>query len=371
VVTGLIELDGLRPALTERPENAEDAAQLLAAADEAGQAVVPIGGGRALGMGGAAERFDLALETSGLDRILDVSHADLTATVEAGVTLERLNQELGRAGQFLPLDPLASPGHTIGGVLAAGWSGPLRLGYGSAREFLIGLRVALPDGRLVRSGGRVVKNVSGYDMNKLHLGALGALGLIVEASFKVFPKPLHEVWLATEAASAQEGWAAARQALALPLRPTALTLAPDGGSLRLVARFGGSREAVERIAAELAWGRIDQGPALPSSGSWARISVPPGQLEGVVAGLPDSAEWLALPGVGVAHWLDATDPVRMRLVREAAEAVGGSLVLLAAPPELKRAVGAWGTPPPTLELMRRLRDAFDPKRTMSPGRYLV
>jgi glycolate oxidase FAD binding subunit len=345
VVTGGLELDGLRPTVVERPESAEAAAELLAAADEAGQAVIPVGGGRALGMGGAAERFDLALETSGLDRILDVSQADLTATVEAGVTLERLNEELGRAGQFLPLDPLASPGHTVGGALAAGWSGPLRLGYGSAREFLIGLRVALPNGTLVRSGGRVVKNVSGYDMNKLHLGALGALGLIVEASFKVFPRPLHEVWLASEVASPQDGWTEARRALALPLRPAALTLGCTGGSVRLHARFGGSRDAVERMAAELAWSRIDEGPALPSSGSWARISAPATHLESLVVGLPNSAEWLALPGVGTAHWLDAA--------------------------ELKRSAGAWGTPPSTLELMRRLRDAFDPKRTMSPGRYLV
>jgi glycolate oxidase FAD binding subunit len=370
VVTGQLELDGLRPTAVERPESPEAAARLLATADEAGWAVVPVGGGRALGMGGAAERFDLALETSGLDRILDLSQADLTATVEAGVTLERLNEGLGRAGQFLPLDPMASPGHTIGGLLATGWSGPLRLGYGTAREFLIGLRVALPDGRLVRSGGRVVKNVSGYDMNKLHLGALGSLGLIVEASFKVFPRPRHEVWLAADAASPNDAWAMARQALALPQRPVALTLASGDGPLRLQARFGGSREGVERMAAELAWDRIDERPASATSGSWARISVPPAQLEGLVAGLP-GRQWLALPGVGVVHWLDAADPTGIRQVRDAAEAVGGSLVLMAAATELKRAVGAWGTPPRTLELMRPLRDAFDPKRTMSPGRYLV
>src|SRR5205823_722957 len=113
--------------------------------------------------------------------------------VEAGITLESLQAELGKAGQFLPLDPFGSPGHTVGGLLASGWTGPQRMRYGSPRDFLIGIRVALPDGKLASGGGRVVKNVSGYDMMKLHYGALGALGVIVAASFHGFPTPLHDV----------------------------------------------------------------------------------------------------------------------------------------------------------------------------------
>src|SRR5207302_1141374 len=141
---------------------------------------------------------------------------------------------LGRVGQFLPVDPFNSPGHTIGGILATALSGPLRLRYGSPRDFVIGLRVALPDGRLVSSGGRVVKNVSGYDMNKLHQGALGSLGVIVAASFKVFPRPLHEVTVETRS---DDPWREAARALALPQAPVALELASDG---RLLGRLAGT-----------------------------------------------------------------------------------------------------------------------------------
>src|SRR5258707_5006455 len=116
----------------------------------------------------------------------------MVVSVEAGITIEALQAELGKSGQFLPIDPFNSPGHTVGGLLAAGWTGPLRLRYGSPRDFLIGIRVALPDGRLASAGGRVVKNVSGYDLMKVRYDALGTLGVIVAASFKVFPKALHD-----------------------------------------------------------------------------------------------------------------------------------------------------------------------------------
>src|ERR1700682_3553112 len=139
-------------------------------------------------MGNELTRCDVELHTTRLDRVLEHSQADMVVTVEAGITLEALQAELGRTGQFLPLDPFNSPGHTIGGLLATGWTGPLRQRYGSARDYLIGIRVAMPDGHLATAGGRVVKNVSGYDLMKLHYGAMGSLGVIVAASFKVFPK---------------------------------------------------------------------------------------------------------------------------------------------------------------------------------------
>lgn len=370
-MTSELDVDGARAAAVLRPNSADEMAALLREAAAGGKAVIPIGGGRALGMGDPPERFDLGFDTAGLDRVLEHSQADLTCTVEAGVTLEALDETLRRAGQFLPLDPLASPGHTVGGALAAGWTGPLRLGYGSAREFVVGLRVALPNGHLVRSGGKVVKNVSGYDLNKLHLGALGSLGVIVEASFKVYPLPLHTVVVGTEADSVQTAWSEAARVLALPMRPVALTLQAASGSRWLLqARFGGSGEAVRRMAHEAGWPEVEE-PELPSSGTWSRIAVPPARLPEVLAAVPDSDRWVALPGTGIAHWFDAADAPVVSRVRQIAEAVGGSLVLMAAPPDLKRAVGAWGRAPVTLPLMRRLRDAFDPGRTLSPGRYVV
>ncbi|HEY4027585.1 MAG TPA: FAD-binding oxidoreductase [Candidatus Dormibacteraeota bacterium] len=362
-------VDGLEPARVERPSTAGELAEALRAAAEAGESVVPVGGGRALGMGDPLERFDVALETRALDRVLEESQADLTISVEAGITVEALNARLAQVGQFLPIDPPGSPGHTVGGVLASGLSGPLRLRYGSPRDFVIGLRVALPDGRLASSGGRVVKNVSGYDLNKLHQGALGSLGVIVAASFKVFPRPLHE---RTLEARPDDPWAEAARALALPQPPIALELTGDG---RLLARLAGTAAGVDRMTRALGW--ADAAPevweehASRSGATWARISAPPARLRELVERLPEAAAWWASPGVGTAHWTGDIEAGPLLEMRAAAEQAGGALVLLAAPVELKRQVGAWGAPPATADWMRRLRDAFDPGRALSPGRYVV
>ncbi|HZK72740.1 MAG TPA: FAD-binding oxidoreductase [Clostridia bacterium] len=356
----------------EKPANAEELARRLHEAADARLAVMPVGGGRASAMGDPAERCDVELHTSRLDRVLEHSQGDMVVSVEAGITLEALQAELGKAGQFLPLDPFNSPGHTLGGLLASGWTGPLRQRFGSPRDFLIGIRVALPDGRLASAGGRVVKNVSGYDMMKLHLGALGALGVIVAASFKVFPKPLHDVTLESTYPSFEEAWAASELALTLPLAPSALELFSGG---RVLARFLGSRDAVSRMVAELGWGRAD--PSAWSEHSrrapetWARIAIPRHQLRATLLSLPAGAEWWASPGVGVIYWSIASGVDTVREARSAAESAGGSLVLMAAPIALTLEVGAWGTAPPTLELMQRLKTAFDPDRILNPGRFVV
>jgi glycolate oxidase FAD binding subunit len=355
----------------ETPSTAEELAKRLHEAAAARAAVVPVGGGRASAMGGPLERCDVELHTSRLDRVLEHSQGDMVVSVEAGITLEALQAELGKEDQFLPLDPFNSPGHTIGGLLATGWTGPLRQRFGSPRDFLIGIRIALPDGRLASAGGRVVKNVSGYDMMKLHLGALGALGVIVAASFKVFPKPLHDVTAEASFGSFDEAWAASEAALALPLPPAALELFSSG---RVLARFLGSRDAVVRMIAELGWAEADQSSweehSRRAPETWARIALPRHKLHATLRGLPARAEWWASPGVGVVHWSMARGDT-VRDARTAAEAARGSLVLMAAPIEMRREVGAWGTPPPTLELMQRLRTAFDPQRTLNPGRFVV
>jgi glycolate oxidase FAD binding subunit len=371
-----VVVDGKSPKRIERPSSPEELAEVLCGAAAAGEAVIPVGGGRALGLGDPPRRFDLALETTGLNRMLEMSQADLTVSAEAGVKVEDLNAELAQVGQFLPLDPFNAPGHTVGGVLAAALSGPLRLRYGSARDFTIGLRVALPDGRLATSGGRVVKNVSGYDLNKLHQGALGSLGVIVAASFKVYPRPLYEASVATSTGDLDQAWREARRALALSLVPTALELGASGnGSFQLHGRFEGSRKGVERTVSELGWNATDDAfwseHSRRGSDTWARISVPPRSLLELVRSIPASHRWWCSPGVGVAHWPDAADAEEVRGLRARAERAGGSLVLLAAPVELKAAVGAWGSLPATMDWMRRIKDAFDPGHAISPGRYPV
>jgi glycolate oxidase FAD binding subunit len=356
----------------EKPATAEELARKLHEAAGARLAVVPVGGGRARDMGDPPERCDVELHTSRLDRVLEHSQGDMVVSVEAGITLETLQGELAKTGQFLPIDPFSSPGHTIGGILATGWTGPLRQRFGSPRDFLIGIRIALPDGRLASAGGRVVKNVSGYDMMKLHLGAMGSLGVIVAASFKVFPKALHDVTVETTCPTAEDALGASERALALPLPPAALELFSSG---RVLARFLGSKDAVNRMVAELGWAAADPSAWAEHSrrapGTWARIAIPRSSLRATLTSLPGGAEWWASPGVGVVHWSVATGPQSVRKARSEAEAARGSLVLMAAPIELRREVGAWGTAPATVELMQRLKNAFDPKRVLNPGRFVV
>src|ERR1700730_14785835 len=322
------------PPVVRNAATAEEVAQRLRAAADARLAVVPVGGGRASTMGGPPERCGVELHTSRLDRVLEHSQADMVVSVEAGITIESLQAELRGKGQFLPLDPFNSPGHTVGGLLATGWTGPLRQRFGSPRDFLIGIRVALPDGRLASAGGRVVKNVSGYDMMKLHFGALGSLGVIVAASFKVFPNPLHDVTLEASHPSMEEAWTACDKALTLPLAPAALEVFSSG---RVLARFLGSPDAVNRMVAELGWPMADASArathSRSASESWARISIPRHKLRATLLALPRGAEWWASPGVGVAHWSNATSAEAVREARSAAESAGGSLVLMAAPGE--------------------------------------
>jgi len=349
-----------------KPRTAEDLATTLGEAAAGGKAVTAVGGGRAAGMGGSLHRCDVELHTGGLDRVIEHSPADMVVSVEAGITLEALQGHLAKSRQFLPLDPFNSPGHTIGGLLATGWTGPLRMRYGSPRDFLIGIRVALPDGRLASAGGRVVKNVSGYDLMKLHLGAMGSLGVIVAASFKVFPQPLHDVTV-----ESHDGWPAVDAVLAAPVAPSAIELFSDG---RVIARFFGSPDAVNSTVKTLGWPGTDREAWTQHShraaDRWARIAVPRTKLREVLNALPQGSRWWASPGVGIAHWA-FDDEAAVITARTFAESAGGSLVLMFAPDQVKEKVGAWGSPPPTLEVMRRLKEAFDPKHILNPGRYVI
>jgi glycolate oxidase FAD binding subunit len=351
----------------EKPATAEDLARKLHEAAASKLAVIPVGGGRASGMGDPPDRADILLHTTRLDRVIEHSQSDMVVSVEAGITLEALQAELAKAGQFLPLDPFHSPGHTIGGLLATGWTGPLRLRFGSPRDFLIGIRVALPDGTLATGGGRVVKNVSGYDMMKLHFGALGSLGVIVAASFKVFPKPLHDVTVSNDG-----GWESAENALSTPLAPSAVEVSSDG---RVLARYLGTPAAVDRVVSSLEWDEAEESVweqhARSGPETWARIALPRSELRKIVEMLPVHDRWWASPGVGTAHWAIRSSAQAVGDIRAKVEAAGGTLVMLAAPEDFMREVGAWGTPPATLEIMQRIKKAFDPEGTLNPGRYVV
>jgi glycolate oxidase FAD binding subunit len=219
---------------TLKPTTAEELAEVLRDAGAAGRPVVPWGAGTLQRLGAAPPVGALALRTTALDRIVDYHPPDLTITVEAGVALDALDAALAEHGQWLPWLPPAPGRATVGGLLAAGVSGPLRLGYGAPRDWVLGMRVALADGRLVKSGGKVVKNVAGYDTHKLHIGALGTLGVIVEAAFKVFPRPERSGALLAGCTSYAEALSFAERLRERPLAPASLALLTGA----VVARVG-------------------------------------------------------------------------------------------------------------------------------------
>src|SRR3990172_7262415 len=244
-------VDGLTPQAAVAPASYEHTAEVMRYAHAEGLAVIPWGGGAHMHIGNVSARYDIALSLTRLNAVVEHEPADLTATVQAGMTLGELQRRLGGASQLLPLDPPGGEHTTIGGILAANAWGPSRHASGSARDMTIGLRVVTAEGRITRAGGRVVKNVAGYDLCKLYIGSLGTLGVIVEATFKLAPLPRER-----RAALATFATAADACAFAAPLRRRGLsvrgvTLVSDDGGYALALDIAGSPAAVERSWREI------------------------------------------------------------------------------------------------------------------------
>src|SRR6266851_90204 len=252
-------IDGIASTSRVTPASREELAEALRLADEHGQAVAPVGGGTQLDLGMPPSRLDVVIETTGLNKVVEYEPADLTVTVEAGIRFDELQKLLGEQGQFLALDPPAASGATIGGLIATNASGPLRFAYGTARDLVIGTRVANPDGNVTHAGGRVVKNVAGYDLNKLYVGSLGTLGIIVELSFTLAPIPPATNTVVGQFADANAARAVINAVVQSPLSPMAIELlGPRAASavslpeaLLVVFRVGGYPQAVERQVRDL------------------------------------------------------------------------------------------------------------------------
>src|SRR5258708_5103710 len=180
---------GVQPEAVFEPGSEKELAAALHCADAAGLSVVPRGGGTKTSWGNPPKRADLILSMARLNRVIEHAWADLTVSVEAGCTFQRLQNTLSQHGQRIAVDPLWPEGATIGGILSTNDSGTLRIRYGGLRDLIIGMTIALPDGTLASSGGKVVKNVAGYDLPKLVTGALGTLGVITRAVFRLHPLP--------------------------------------------------------------------------------------------------------------------------------------------------------------------------------------
>ncbi|MET8865352.1 FAD-binding oxidoreductase [Nonomuraea sp. NPDC004580] len=374
---------GVRPRWVVLPESVEEIAAVLRACAERDLAVVPAGGGTKLHWAPPPERCDVLLDMCCMNEVLEHAAGDLVVRAQAGVTMGALSGVLAGEGQELALDVPFAEDATVGGTLATGGpAGPRAFRYGTARDLLIGITVVLPDGTIARSGGKVVKNVAGYDLGKLFTGSYGTLGVIAEATFRLHPLPPGRRWVVALLDIAKGDVAKAAELAASQAEPSAVEIdrpAPDA-PITLAALVEGTA-ATGRAAALrdlIGAGEITEEPPP----WWGRILADEVLIE------------LRFPPAATAAVLDAADatgmalrgsPVRGRLLLESGqavaegelaaivsglraqvEAIGGRVHVLAAP---YAKVDRWGQVG-ALPLMRRVKERFDPGRRMSPGRYV-
>ncbi|MGI8856419.1 MAG: FAD-binding oxidoreductase [Thermomicrobiales bacterium] len=401
------------PHVVAVPGSAEEVAALLRVADESGAAVVPWGGGTQQALGFAPRRYDLAISLRRLNRLLDYFPEDMTVAVEAGVTLGDLDSALAAHNQMLPLDPPLRDRLTIGGMLATNASGPHRHGYGTMRDFCIGLHAAYADGTLAKAGGMVVKNVTGFDLMKMHLGALGTLGVVTRINLKVLPQPGAERTLLLQFTGPSPSFAAVAALGASQLRPMAVefssptttgnTRLPLDGYLVCV-RCEGSAATVARQekeiralgaamgATEIATIAGDDHVRLWSSlADWNAVAnltahtavlklttVPTDLLAAVTETVEEGRQYgltvavRASAAVGVAYMRVTGDESGegLRRTLDGVQQHWPALTVSGYDPAHADALPIWGVEPPTISVMRDVKAAYDPRGTLNPGRFV-
>jgi glycolate oxidase FAD binding subunit len=410
-------VDGLQPRLVVTPGSAEEVACVIQLSNQHGLTTLARGGGSRMYLGAIPEPFDVLIETRKLTRLLEHEAPDLTCQTEAGITLADLQAQLATKGQWLPLDPPDATQATIGGILASNTSGPKRLRYGTARDLVIGLRVVQANGEIARSGGRVVKNVAGYDLNKLYIGSLGTLGVIVEANFKLQPLPANERTLLLTFSNSQDTIQTIIAVLGSLLTPSAMELIDAGAAndmsdffglnlptngYTLALDFEGSLATIERQMDEARLIARTNGALLGDdlAGTeqerfWQAIR---GHLEGSVTckaailvsrmahylqKLEEICRHHELESAVIAHAGNGILYIELRPgdatprlvkaiaeLRQQAQEARGSLVVERCPVDLKRRIDVWGEPGANFRLMQRLKEQFDPKGTFVKGRFV-
>jgi glycolate oxidase subunit GlcD len=400
-------------ALTVAPESIEQICEVMKLASRESWTVVPAGAATWLDTGNPLRRIDIIVSSEKLDRIIEHEPADLVAITEAGVTLHDLNETLGRNGQWLPIDPPDNRHSTIGGVVATGLGGAQQFGYGPPRRHVIGMKVVLADGSLIKVGGRVVKNVAGYDLCKLFTGSYGTLGVIVEVNFKLRPLPF-ETRTILIAGQSQDLILAARRVIEARLFPVAVELLSPGFAFEagwsderehlLLIRFAGSEKTVAqqttdavalidvalidskngrapaRVAAEDAsiWSTLASFPLRFAEKLVWRVGLRPAEVETFttrLAAMDSAVMWQAAIGDGRVRVIDtgsqSTDQSGTRLDKSRAEVkrLGSALIIENAHSEIKDRIDAWGPLGSAADLMKRLKYQLDPNDILSPGRF--
>jgi len=396
-----IQIDALRPLLLVRPATGKEAAQCLEACSRWGAGVIAAGMMTWLECGNPVRSAQVVLSLSRMNRVAEYSPADLTICAGAGITLTELNSIVMKENQWLPLDP---PGNgTLGAIVACRSSGPLRFAYGTPRDYVIGLRLAHVDGSESKSGGRVVKNVAGYDLNKLYIGSFGTLAVITEVILKLKPVPERSATVlitASDFPSIQKG---ASRILAGKLRPASLfvlnqqmssLLGIDGGGRAMLVRFIESDAAVSdqldrlqsiRHGIDCTLTTVDGADA----GLWPKIA----DLNHTVVlkcsvSISKTAQTLEVcekhfqecfaaadMGVGLVRIGIESNNLeligRIKSLRSEVESMGGTLIIERAPSFIRLEADAWGKPGPEISIMRSIKQRYDPDSLLSPGRFIA
>jgi glycolate oxidase FAD binding subunit len=395
-------VEGVEPSFVVEPGSVEEMSGLMRLFSREGLAVAPRGGGTKMYLGDPPRELDVILSTARMNGVIEHVPGDQVVRVQAGIRLEDLQERLAGSDQMLAIDP-PERGATIGGIVAANSSGPRRLRYGTVRDLIIGIRVVLSDGTVSKAGGKVVKNVAGYDLSKLFTGSLGTLGVIAEANFRLHPvrEVAKTVLIEVDDPGAIEG--AAQDLTHSPFSQfvlDALEMRWEGDKGILAVLFEGIEAGVEAQTAtasqlvrsygevrvleedEGLWEDLRQRP-WSEGGVGLKVNAPPADLGAVLesvlgaAGRRDvEARIAGHAGTGVTFvgllggGEDANAEITEEL-REIWRRRGGSVVLESGPVGLKRRVGTWGTGGrDDLGLMRRVKEKFDPRGTLNPGRFI-
>jgi glycolate oxidase FAD binding subunit len=376
-------LDGVCITAVVRPGNAEEVAECLGVATRDGLPLVASGAGTKLGWGNRPAASALVrLDLSRLAGVVDLDADEGVASVEAGVTLGEFATRARACGKHTFLDP-GRPDASVGGTIATDPPDPCAGPEPRLRDDLLGLRVALADGRLTRCGGRVVKNVTGFDLVRLYCGSFGTLGVIVEATLRLRPRPESERVLVRAAATFEAACETAREILEARVRPAGLAILPEASAWRVVWRVAGAEADVALRAGRRAgdsatlrdWESVGRALVGDAAGEErVRVRLASRATDSVALGRDlrlhggEHALRAALPAAGIV--LGEIDPSAAGDLLEEAVRHDWVVFVERAAPALKQHIDVFGAPPPSLGLMRVLKQRFDPKRVLSPGRFV-
>jgi glycolate oxidase FAD binding subunit len=401
--------DGVTATAVERPSRVEELQDIVRRRAEAGEPIYPQGGGTSLNYGGVPRAPGVAIETRSLARVIDYPAADMTITVEAGMTLAELAATLDKEGQRLTLDAPDAQRATLGGIYATNTSGPRRYGLGRPRDQIIGISFVTSDGEVIKGGGRVVKNVAGYDFPRLLTGSMGTLGIITQMTLKVRPKPESSALVWVKLATIEQVGEQLDSLNVSLTRPVAIELlnqpAADvvGQPLGLSSAPWILAVGFEDNAPSVAWQRDKLLEELagfdavvlehePADRLWRSLIDTPARFDGILAfeahlppsetaafaGLVDAGLWLlqAHAGTGVVRGYargevdQKTASDQIHTLRSAAVGFGGSLTLPRCPTVWKHDLRVWGYPRPDWGWCEKLKQTLDPRGVLNPGRFV-